>query len=89
VGLGVYLAERVGFVPREPAPINGLGAIGNARTSQIHSNPEYEVQNRYSANWPARGHMTCLDEGSSAPHRDHDPPSASSPFDATEFGSGT
>ena len=42
-------AERVGFVPREPAPINGLGAIGNARTAQIHSNPEYEVQNRYSA----------------------------------------
>jgi hypothetical protein len=43
------LAERVGFVPREPVPINDLGVIGTARTSQIHSKPEYQVQNRYSA----------------------------------------
>ena len=35
------LAERVGFVPDEPAPINELGAIESARTAQIHSNPEY------------------------------------------------
>jgi hypothetical protein len=55
------LAERVGFAPREPAPINDLGAIGNVRIAQIHSNPEYQVQNRYSAtvrgtasyDWPA------------------------------------
>jgi hypothetical protein len=45
----VRVAERVGFVLVEPAPINKLGAIEGARTSQIHSNPEYEVQNRYSA----------------------------------------
>jgi hypothetical protein len=29
------LAERVGFVPDEPAPLNGLGRIGTARNRQI------------------------------------------------------
>jgi len=43
------MAERVGFVPDDLAPINGLGLIETARTAQIHSKPEYEVQNRYSA----------------------------------------
>ncbi len=45
----VYLAERVGFVPDDLAPINDLRAIGTARTAQIHLNSEYEVQNKYSA----------------------------------------
>ena len=31
----VCLAERVGFVPDEPAPLNDLGRIGTARTRQI------------------------------------------------------
>ena len=44
------MAERVGFVLGEPAPVNELGLIGNARPSQIHSNSEYEVQNRYRTN---------------------------------------
>jgi hypothetical protein len=43
------MAERVGFVPCEPASCNDLQAIHTARTRQIHSNSEYEVQNRYSA----------------------------------------
>jgi hypothetical protein len=30
------MAERVGFVPDELAPINDLGPIGTARTRQIH-----------------------------------------------------
>jgi len=30
------LAERVGFVPDEPATLNDLGAIGTARNRQIH-----------------------------------------------------
>ena len=30
------LAERVGFVPDEPASINSLGLIGTARNRQIH-----------------------------------------------------
>ena len=30
------LAERVGFVPDEPAALNGLGAIATARIRQIH-----------------------------------------------------
>ena len=30
------MAERVGFVPDEPATLNGLGAIGTARNRQIH-----------------------------------------------------
>jgi len=29
------LAERVGFVPDEPASLNGLGRIGTARNRQI------------------------------------------------------
>jgi hypothetical protein len=29
------MAERVGFVPEVPAPINELGRIGTARTRQI------------------------------------------------------
>ena len=32
----LWLAERVGFVPDDLAPINDLGLIGNARTRQIH-----------------------------------------------------
>ena len=30
------MAERVGFVPGEPASLNGLGPIGAARNRQIH-----------------------------------------------------
>ena len=30
------------------APINDLGLIENARTRQIHSKPEYQVQIKYS-----------------------------------------
>ena len=30
------MAERVGFVPDEPATLNDLGAIGTARNRQIH-----------------------------------------------------
>lgn len=29
------MAERVGFVPDEPATLNGLGRIGTTRTRQI------------------------------------------------------
>ena len=29
------VAERVGFVPDEPAPLNGLGRIRTARNRQI------------------------------------------------------
>ena len=43
------MAERVGFVPGEPASCNDLRAIQTARTRQIHSKSEYEVQNRYHA----------------------------------------
>jgi hypothetical protein len=43
------MAERVGFVPDDLAPINDLRAIGTARNRQIHSKPEYEVQNRHAA----------------------------------------
>jgi hypothetical protein len=32
---GGSLAERVGFVPDEPAILNGLGQIGTARNRQI------------------------------------------------------
>jgi hypothetical protein len=35
VAVEVCLAERVGFVPDEPALLNGLGRIGTARTRQI------------------------------------------------------
>ena len=42
------MAERVGFVPGVPAPINGLGQIRTARSRQIHSTPEYQVQSRDS-----------------------------------------
>jgi hypothetical protein len=31
----IELAERVGFVPDEPAPLNGLGRLDTARTRQI------------------------------------------------------
>ena len=34
--LEVLLAERVGFVPDEPATLNDLGLIETARTRQIH-----------------------------------------------------
>jgi hypothetical protein len=37
------MAERVGFVPDEPALLNGLGRIGTARNRQILQKPEYEV----------------------------------------------
>jgi hypothetical protein len=72
----------VGFVPREPSPINGLGAIGTARTAQIHSKPEYEVQNRYSAIGPLsevpfarRGHLSSRQE--SGRHAPSSPPKRS------------
>ena len=32
---GSEMAERVGFVPDEPAFLNGLGRIGTVRTRQI------------------------------------------------------
>ena len=49
VYLYLELAERVGFVPAAPAPINDLGLIGTAQTRQNDAKPEYQVQNRYSA----------------------------------------
>jgi hypothetical protein len=36
------MAERVGFVPDDLAPINDLGLIESAQTTQIHSKPEYQ-----------------------------------------------
>jgi hypothetical protein len=45
----MVVAERVGFVPDEPAPFNGLGRIGNR---QILWKPEYQVQTRDSAITP-------------------------------------
>jgi len=32
----LFMAERVGFVPDEPASLNNLGAIATARIRQIH-----------------------------------------------------
>ena len=44
------MAERVGFVRDEPAVLYKLGRIGTARTHQILYKPEYQVQDRDSAN---------------------------------------
>ena len=49
------MAERVGFVPDEPAFLNDLGRIGTARNCQIHEKPEYQVQKTGTAQssiWP-------------------------------------